>query len=371
MGQSSIIMVVTLAIVFTIVTINSEKRIAEVTNSAISYFSENTSQNICNSATEMLLTKIADDVDYRSNRQVSQNMLNGDVTYTVTDTVINSEDRIKIRVVANYYGEKTENIIIASIPENGFIPASVKAATTTNNNIRTLGSLKIDGRDHDKTGNLIVGGNGTLGVWTTGTLRQSGNSKIGGADSTSDYSPTKPANSNIIQTSQVWSGGYPDSPDKVMGGVDLGFAEGYLKSVALSGSNGSQYVTNPSHLTYPLSGITYVEISSTWNSANITGSGILIVHNSSANATIKTCRGNFSGLVIADDIDKVHGTIIGGLIGLTSSPASGNCIGNGNGDILFSREAIKLASTKSGILFADNEFFTPKHRIAIEHWLEL
>ncbi len=57
-----------------------------------------------------------------------------------------------------------------------------------------------------------------------------------------------------------------------MGGTSAGFPSGFLKSYAQSGSGGSQYVTNPSSLTYPLTGVTYVEISGTWNSANITGS---------------------------------------------------------------------------------------------------
>jgi len=198
MGQSSILMVITLGIVFSIVSINTNKRIDDVSKKAESYYADNVSQNICNSATEMLLSKIADDNNFRVNNLTSRHMLNGYVKYTIDDTVINSEDKIKIEVQARYGGEEAENILIASLPDNGFVPGAVKAAVSTNNDIKTLGNLVIDGRDHDENGNLIPG-QGTLGIWTTGSMNQSGNSHIGGHDGT-DYAPSKPGNSNIIKT---------------------------------------------------------------------------------------------------------------------------------------------------------------------------
>lgn len=51
-------MIVTLVIVFSIVTINSEKRITEVTNCALGYFSKNASRNVCSSVSEMLLKNL-------------------------------------------------------------------------------------------------------------------------------------------------------------------------------------------------------------------------------------------------------------------------------------------------------------------------
>jgi hypothetical protein len=132
-----------------------------------------------------------------------------------------------------------------------------------------------------------------------------------------------------------------------MGGPAKGFPEGTLKTIAKSGIGGSQYVTDPTTLSLPLRGVTYVELASggSWISANITGSGIIVVHNAAKNAIIKTISGKFTGVLISDDIDKIHAKIIGAVISLTPAPASGNTIGNGTGDIFFSRQAVALAST--------------------------
>ena len=74
-------------------------------------------------------------------------------------------------------------------------------------------------------------------------------------------------------------------------------------------------------------------------------SGVLVVHNDSDNAAIKNLNsGTFKGLIIADDIEKIHTTIIGALISMTTSP-SGNCIGNGSGEILYSNAALQAASS--------------------------
>jgi hypothetical protein len=228
-----------------------------------------------------------------------------------------------------------------------YIPGATKAAITANNPVLTLGNITVDGRDHSKTGTLLAGA-GTYGVWTTKTYTQSGSSRVGGTYSGTDYAPAKPGNANTYAQNQTWPGGYPGTPDSLLGGPAMGFPEGFVKAVAQSGYNGSQYVTNPSTLHYPLSGVTYVELPSagTWQSMDITGSGILIVHNTSKNAIMKNLNsGTFVGLMIVDDLVHFHGaTLIGGAVCLSANPSEGNCIGNGNGDVLYSREAIGLST---------------------------
>ena len=76
-------------------------------------------------------------------------------------------------------------------------------------------------------------------------------------------------------------------------------------------------------------------------------SGVLVVHNTWGNAKVKDMNnGTFTGLLIADDVEKVHCVILGALVAMTPTP-DGNCIGNGTGDVLFSREAIHVASSIS------------------------
>ena len=76
-------------------------------------------------------------------------------------------------------------------------------------------------------------------------------------------------------------------------------------------------------------------------------SGVLVVHNAWMNAKIKDLNGGiFRGLILADDIEKIHCTIVGGVVAMGDSP-SGNCIGNGTGDILFSSAALLQGSSVS------------------------
>ena len=229
------------------------------------------------------------------------------------------------------------------------IPPGVKGAVTARWSTDTNGSLTIDGRDHTIDGNLILN-NGTYGVYTEKTYNQGGSSKIGGTNAaTVDHAPKKPAHPSVIMENAP-ANSLPDSPDKVMGGGSNGYPEGTLKLIAQSGAGGSQYVTDPTLLTYPLSGVTYVELPSggVWDTASLGDStGIVVVHNGAKNAAIKNLAksgsdacGCFRGLVIADDIVHIHSTITGAVVSLTAAPSEGNVIGNGNGKVLFSRAAL-------------------------------
>ena len=78
------------------------------------------------------------------------------------------------------------------------VPPSAHGGITANSVVSTLGTLIIDGRDHDSNGALVTS-QGTMGVSTTQTYTQSGNSTGGGTSSGVDYSPSKPANPAIIK----------------------------------------------------------------------------------------------------------------------------------------------------------------------------
>jgi len=217
----------------------------------------------------------------------------------------------------------------------------IRAAVMANGPIKTLGSIRIDGRDHDIDGNLIPN-SGTLGISTRSTYSQGGNSRVGGTYNGTDYAPSKPGNSNIIETNATWTA--PTTPEEVLGLTQVD----QLKTLAQSGIGGSQYVTDPANLAYPLSGITYVELppGDKWIAGgfDFTGSGILIVHNSSTNAVLKNTNiGTFKGIIIVDDYIHIHNTIIGAVVNLTSNPSEGNCIGNGSGQVLYSSIAISNA----------------------------
>jgi hypothetical protein len=134
-----------------------------------------------------------------------------------------------------------------------------------------------------------------------------------------------------------------------MGSVAAGYPEGTLKAIAQSGLNGSQYVTNPANLANrPFSGVTYVELApaTAWLAANISGSGIIVVHNSTYDASMGNVHGTFNGVIIADDIAHINSgtTIYGAVVGLSTLPSMMNDLGNGNSDIDYSSTAIQNAT---------------------------
>jgi hypothetical protein len=227
--------------------------------------------------------------------------------------------------------------------------------------------LVVDGRDHDDLGNLI-NSLGMTGIYSTGSVSQKGQSLIGGTVNGSDYAPAKPANSGVIEASQTWSGTYPTTPDEVMGGSSSNFPDGTLKSFAESGKSGSQYATSPNGLTFPLSGVTYVELpaNGSWNNINLSGSGILIVHNTSGSAVISgISSGTFKGMIITDDISSVDGTIIGGIFTLNSG---GSTLGNGAGSILYSSKAIQDAINIFNTAGGSNTYGAGGKRLNVVRW---
>jgi hypothetical protein len=141
-----------------------------------------------------------------------------------------------------------------------------------------------------------------------------------------------------------------------------------LKEYAQSGAGGSQYVTDPSLLSYPLKGITYVELPSggSWSSADIQGSGILIVHNDNVNAILQNTKNNFTGLIIGDDIVHLHSNIIGAVVSLTENPSEGNTVGNSSGSILYSKQV--LDNTLMSVRPRNHGFAS--NRLDVKHWFE-
>ncbi|MBI3189848.1 MAG: hypothetical protein HYZ33_04300 [Ignavibacteriales bacterium] len=330
----------------------------KLTQNIVNYTSRQMAQNIAQTGVYMGLRQLANNRAWRTG-YTNLPLMGGTVTVRVVDTTFSGRTAIGViasaKVSFGTFADSSDKMhdsigySRAYLPK-GFIPATVKAAITTNNPVSTLGGLIVDGRDHDMNGNFLSN-SGTLGIWTTKTYSQSGNSKTGGTDSATrvDYAPSKPANIMTFKTNQIWPGGYPGSPDSIVGGPSMGFAEGTLKAIAQSGINGSQYTTDPSTLRFPLRGVTYVELASggSWIGNPLDGSGVLVVHNASKNAILKNFNPStavFKGLMIIDDPVHIHNTVIGALIGLSPAPSEGNCIGNGNGSVLFSNEAIATAT---------------------------
>ena len=215
------------------------------------------------------------------------------------------------------------------------LPGNIRGAVTTNGPASTSGNLRIDGRDHDMSGTDVVSSNGVYGVSTRNTFSQGGSSDVGGTSSThSNYAPSRPANAAVVEQNATWPP--PVTPDEV-----LDLPAGTLKSLAQA--SGKYYNgTTPSGT---LSGVTYIE--GDWDNATINGSGILVLHNLTNEAFLnKFQAGTFTGLIIADKLDKIHGTLVGA-ISVLSTVHTG--IGNGSGEVIFSRAALDHAMLSGGI----------------------
>lgn len=354
--------------------INLNRTLNLGTQNAVDKFSITRAHDIAGSMADILLMRIANDRTYRVYTQETEDLFGGEADYTVEDTFFDGDSLIKINVSANYndaFKSVTAFTKTADL-NNSNLPPSIKAAITTNNPVKTNGTLIVDGRDHDLTG-MLIPNKGKVGIWTISNVNQTGNSTIGGTVSSTDYLPSKPANPLTINQNQSWPDEIHDTPDKVMGGPDAGYPEGTLKNAAISGFGGSQYVTDPADLTYPLNGITYVELPSgnEWLPARLDGKGIVIVHNSHINAVIKNIdqNYNFKGLLIADDIVHVHNEIIGAIFVLTQFPSSGNVIGNGNGKVLYSNLALENAIVEVEEQIKTQYGFAKK-RLKVKHWYE-
>lgn len=233
-------------------------------------------------------------------------------------------------------------VLLKPNPQTTNIRGSINARAS----FAVLGNMVIDGRDHDLNG--IWTGPGKLGVSTTASFDTGGNASVGGstaADPPVTIAPAKSGYETVVEENATWTP--PTTPDAV-----FQLPEGTLKSMAQKGG-GSQYVTNPSLLTFPLGGVTYVELPAggEWNGSGMGGgSGILIVHNTSTNAMLKNVTdGTFRGVLIADDLSQVKNIIIGSVTNLTASPADGSVLANGSGKILYSSTAVSSALT----LFSD------------------
>jgi hypothetical protein len=352
-------------ITYSITSLTQNRNVTQATENSVKNYSQTKARNIANSTVQMLMSQVADDLDWRVPNPVIKNVFDGQATYTVIDTIFDGEDLIKFSVTSNVYGH-TKKIEVYAKPMDAYpIGINVPAPVSTNNDILTLGNITIDGRNYTVDGTLIPG-EGTYGIWTTGTYTQSGASKVGGTYNNTDYAPSKTPDPNIIGENQTWQGGItPLTPEQVVTDLPNGFT---LKEYAQSGDWGSQYVTDPNALTFPLKGVTYIELPSgdSWTDANIEGSGILIIHNDQVDAIIKNTYNDFTGLIIADDIIHLHSTIIGAIVSLTQNPSEGNTIGNSDGFILYSKDALNnslMSVRPRNHGFANN-------RLDVKHWFE-
>ncbi|MFB3055569.1 MAG: hypothetical protein ACE1ZQ_00225, partial [Ignavibacteriaceae bacterium] len=308
------IMIVVLGgmVTYGISNINQNSMVNQGTQNTVDDFSANRAHDIAGSMTDILMMRISNDVDYRGTG-TSEDLFDGEVTYVVEDTFFDGDSLIKITVNAEYNDVKKLVISYVDQPTDGWVPPVIRGAWTANADLNnTISDMFIDGRDHDLSLNILPK-SGRFGVSSSTAFTNVENAAIGGTNNFVDYPMTFPENPNVIEENYDWGGSFPETPDEI-----LGYPEGTLKAAAQSGEYGSQYLLLPNNmktidgdlLTYPLSGVTYVEVQ---NAADIdlvieqTGnSGILVIHRDDGDSHISSIKadkdsdGLLTGLLVTD-----------------------------------------------------------------------
>jgi hypothetical protein len=338
-GKAIIIIVAGIIMISGIILYRIEASSTNIVKNVNAYYYRQTAQNLAQSGANMALRAIANNNAWRTGFPL-MNLQGEKVLVTAADSTWHGRSVVKIISVGivnyNTSSELRETSVVY-IP-HPFTSPPFKGLVTANTAVSVNGNMTIDGRDHTTTG-VLIPTNGTLAIYTTSTFSPGGSSQTGGTGGGSDYAPVGSPNPAVVAQNQPASS-VPQSPDSAMGGAGNGFSEGTLKQIAQSGLGGSQYSSTGSGLKTPLQGVTYVENNF---SGSMDGSGILIIHNSSKSALYKNTSGNFTGILIVDDLVHVHSNVTGVVVVLTPNPSAGNVLGNGNGSILFSRTAIANA----------------------------
>ncbi len=374
-----------------ILSIPQNNIVNQSTNNTVKIYSKVQSRNIANSMSEMLLSKVSDSTSWRANSYTETNIFGGIARYKVIDTTLAPKDTvIKICVTGIYNNYPVNVTVYADKQSPGFVPPVVRGVWTANGPLnKTISDMYIDGEDHDLNWNNLPH-TGVFGVSTSINFVNTENAAIGGTRDSVDYPMSFPQNPNVIEQNYNWGGHFPNTPDAA-----LGLPDGKLKEIAMSGQNGSQYVTDVKYLTLPLSGVTYIELPEgkqehldlTYNVKKGNGGpdpsaynsrGILVIHNSNGTTQInqtKTGTGQwFEGIIIGDYMFHFHCDVLGAIILLSPNlETSHECNGNKDHRVFYSSLSIRNATKivgKSSYSNSNNNYGFGAHRLNVRYWLE-
>jgi len=394
MARFIMIVVLSGIVTYGISNITQNSNVSQGTDNTVDNFIYNRAHDIASSMTDILLMRIANDWEYRveTDEEPPEPLFGGDATYAVEDTFFGGDTLIKIKVAAkikvaeNDYVTKTI-ITYAQRPTDGWVPPFIRGAWTANANLNnTISDMLIDGRDHDLDLNILPT-TGVHGVSSSQPFVNVEGAQIGGTNNFIDYPMTFPEDSAVIEEEYDWDGGFPETPDGM-----LGYPEGTLKAAAQSGLFGSQYLLLPPNegtidgnlLTYPLSGVTYVEVQNGDGKDLVieqTGnSGILVIHRDIGDSYVssikadKSSDGLLTGLLITDKSFHHHIDILGAVLMLSTDLITNkNCSGNADHWVYYSSEAVVTATHIAAEITGLSEqvgYGFGKKRIKVRHVYE-
>jgi len=117
MGKAILIILLSSVILFSIVSLNTNKILEQATSKAVDHHSKIRARNIANSMVGIALSKLSDDYKWRVTNTTTKNLFDGSVNYTVKNKNFAGEDLIQISTEASYFGT-TKKVIAYTKPKN-------------------------------------------------------------------------------------------------------------------------------------------------------------------------------------------------------------------------------------------------------------
>ncbi|MFA5806002.1 MAG: hypothetical protein WC879_15300 [Melioribacteraceae bacterium] len=172
MGKTVLIYVLGTLSIFVIINMNLSGTILDQSKSSYGYYAEVQVRDIGNTMIEMLTSQLADSISFRVTQPASKSFFDGQVTYTMKDTVVAPDSMVKISVSATYFGQTKNMFSLVKKPGSGNqVPPAFTYALLSGNNLQLSGNASVID-DNNTAWNA--------NVHTNGQMTMSGNALIKG-----------------------------------------------------------------------------------------------------------------------------------------------------------------------------------------------
>lgn len=145
---------------FGIISLSQNEYISESTTKSAKTFSSEQARSISESMSQMILTKLADNPDWREPNPVSQDFFNGSASYTVVDSMINTDSVVKINVTSEYFNYHNSIELCAKFNNLYTLPLGLVGGTLlemhNQNNISYYNNPGLNANVHCN-GDIILG----------------------------------------------------------------------------------------------------------------------------------------------------------------------------------------------------------------------
>ncbi len=353
----------------------------DLTANSTQRYTGSVAREINSSAVETALRVLADSLKWRSTLS-NMSLYGGSATVTFKDTLVGTDSAVVLRSSSKFSvgSDSSSSAAQVVVTGAGFVPHVVRGAITAFGPLdNTLSDMIIDGRNWNFDALTITPTSGKYAVSTGAAVFVNTQlALLGGTTQPPspqvDIVPAFPNSPFVVETNSNWPGGWPNTPDKA-----LGYPDGTLKQMAITKALvGSQYVTDYSQLTFPVRGITYLDVpNGTYINRKNLGmnpEGIIVLHSPNSTAFWEwlltdtsgvTVSGPIKGLLIFDKLHHIHTDILGSLVLLSPVTEGLHCAGNAGHYIRYSEETIKKFTAASGV--ADASW---KSRLKVLSWYE-